>query len=47
MTSSSNGIYFRYDIVDFHKPIANAKDQESCIPEECSSEEQKIPEKND
>ncbi len=42
ITSSSNGIYFKYNIVEFHKPISDsedAEDTETCMPEGCSPEE--------
>ncbi len=50
INSSSNGIYFKYEIVDFHKPtsdVEDTEDAETCTFEGCSSEEQKNPEKND
>ncbi|MFY1110792.1 MAG: hypothetical protein AB3K77_03785 [Methanosarcinaceae archaeon] len=47
ITSSSNSIYFKFEVVDFHKPISDAEDTETCMPEGCSPEEQNIPEKND
>ncbi len=47
INSSSNGIYFKFEIVDFHKPLPDAKDAESGISEELSVQETKIPENSD
>ena len=47
ITSSSNGIYFKFEVVDFHKPIPYAEDEESGTSEELSAQETKIPENSD
>ena len=47
INSSSNGIYFKFEIVDFHKPFPDEKDTENAMSEGCSAEETKIPEKDD
>jgi len=47
ITSSSNGIYFKFEVVDFHKPIPDVEDEESGTSEELSAQETRIPKNSD